>query len=162
MSRGLKTIVKTMLVGALSAAVTPASAAPQESPPAAVTTAYETVPLAHYAVTSTSCGFLPTSSGQRFPGCVHADGVARRRLRLDERVKAAFRGTVTLLLQEGVDSVYIGYGRRAGTEYLTPTVVVSQLPGSGTYEMVVTVKWHDEFTRSETTYLIPLWVPRRS
>lgn len=153
-------IVNAMFAAALIAAVTPASAAPQESPPAAVTTAYETVPLAHYAVTSTSCGFLPTSSGQRFPGCVHADGAVRRPIRLHERVKAAFGGSVTLLLPEGVDSVWVGYGRRGGTEYLTQSVV-SPLPGSGTYDMVVTVKWHDEFTRSETTYLIPLWVPRR-
>ena len=51
--------------------------------------------------------------------------------------------------------------QQAGSEYLTPTVVWP-LPGSGTYDLVVTVKWHVEFTRSETTYLVPLWVPRRS
>ena len=87
------------------------------------------------------------------------DGGVRRRLRLDERVKAAFGGTVTLLLPEPVDAVYVSYGRRPPTEYLTPTVL-SALPGSGTYDMVVTVKWHDEFNRSEATYLVPLWVPR--
>ncbi len=159
MSGRVKTIVIGVLAGALAAAAAPAAGSPDDSPPAAVTTAYQTVPLAHYAVTSTSCGLIPGSNGQRFPGCVHADGGARKRLRLDERVKAAFRGTVTLLLPEVVESVWVGYGRRGGTEHQTP-IVVSTLPGSGTYDMVVTVKWHDEFTRSETTYLVPLWVPR--
>ena len=148
------------LVIAVMSVAQPAPAGRHESPPAAVTTAFQTVPLSHYAVTSTTCFTFPPSSSRLGGGCVIADGGARRRLRLDERVKAAFGGTVTLLLPEPVDTVFVSYGRLPATEYRT-AAVVWPLPGSGTYDMIVTVKWHDEFTRSETMYLVPLWVSRR-
>ncbi len=149
------------VVLALAATLSAPKAAAGEGSPAAVTTAYQTVPLAHYGVTATSCGLLPSGNGGRFPGCVHADGGVRRPLRLYERVKAAFGGTVTLILGDSVDAVYVSYGRQPGTAYSTP-VVLSTLPGSGTYDMIVTVKSHDEFAWHEVTYLVPLWVPRRT
>jgi hypothetical protein len=160
MSQRSMTSVTTLLVIGVITIAAPAPAARHEGSPAAVTTAYETVPLAHYWVTGTTCFTYPPSSGRLGGGCVVGDGVVRRPISLHERLKAAFGGTVTLLLPEPVDAVYVSYGRRPATEYLTPAVV-STLPGSGTYHLVVTVKWHDEFTRSETTYLVPLWVPRR-
>lgn len=160
MAGASKTTLTLLLAIAVITLAAPAGAAPHQSSPAAVTTAYETVPLGHYAVTSTTCFMYPPSSGRLGAGCVVGDGLIRRPIPLHERVKAAFGGTVTLLLPEPVDTIRVSYGRRPATEYLTPTVV-SPLPGSGTYDMIVTVKWQDEFTRSETTYLVPLWVPRR-
>ena len=74
-------------------------------------------------------------------------------------MKAGFGRTVTLFLGETIDAVTVSYGRPPATEYTTPTVIW-KLPGSGTYNLVVTVKRHDEFTRSEATYLVPPWVPR--
>jgi len=58
-------------------------------------------------------------------------------------------------------AVYVTYSRGPATAYLAPTLV-SPLPGSGTYDMVVTVKWHDEFNRGEARYFIPLWGPAES
>ena len=160
MSRRSMTAVATVLVIGVVTFAAPVPAARHEGSPAAVTTAYQTVPLVRYWVTSTTCFTYPPWSGRFGGGCTIGDGGVRKRLRLEERVKAAFGGTVTLLLPEPVDAVYVSYGRQPPTEYLTPTVL-SALPGSGTYDMVVTVKWHDEFNRSEATYLVPLWVPRR-
>lgn len=104
--------------------------------------------------------FVPSGQALVSLGCVHADGVPRVRPRLDQRVKAAFRGTVTLTLPENTDAVFIAYGRQPAVEYTTRPEVIWPTPGSGTYHMMITIKWHDESSRSEATYLVPLWVPR--
>jgi hypothetical protein len=136
--------------------------APAPGPPA-LTTSFDTVALSSFWMTSTSCSTVFVPSGQAFvsQGCVHADGAARLRPRLDQRVKAAFRGTVTLTLPENTDSVLIAYGRQPAVEYTTRPAVIWPTPGSGIYHMTITIKWHDESTRSEATYSVPLWVPRR-
>jgi len=150
-------VIGTLLVGGQHAG----ASSPTIGPPF-LSTSYSTVFLSHYAVTSTSCGQILTASGQRFGGCVHADGAARRRPRLDQRIKAAFRGTATLTVPENTDSVFIGYGQQPSAEYGTRPTVIWPIPGSGTYHVRITMKWHDEFTTSETTYLVPLWVPRNT
>lgn len=125
-----------------------------------LSTSYDTVELSRFVVTSMTCGLILTESGQRFGGCQIADGTGPGRPRLDQRVKAAFRGTVTLTLPDNTDSVVIGYGRQPPAEFSARPTVIWPIPGSGTYYMTITLGWHDEFTRSHTTYFVPLWVPR--
>lgn len=137
------------------------STTPALSPPS-LSTFYDTIELSRFAVTSTTCGQFVTASGQRGGGCIHADGAARGRLTLDQRVKAPFRGAVTLTVPENTDSVFIGYGRQPSVESRTRPTVIWPIPGSGTYYMTITLAWHDEFTTSHATYLVPLWVPRGS
>lgn len=150
-------VIGTLVVGGQHAG----ASSPAIGPPF-LSTPYGTVFLSQYAVTSTTCGQILTASGRRFGGCVHADGAARRRPRLDQRIKAAFLGTATLTVSEDTDSVFIGYGGQPSIEYSTRPTVVWPLPGSGTYHMGITLKRHDEFTTSETSYLVPLWVPRKT
>jgi len=152
-------VIGTLIVGGQRAGAT--SINPRPPGPPSLSTSYGTVALSGL-VTATTCGQIYAASGQFFPGsfCIHAHGGARARLRLDQRVKAAFRGTVTLTLPENTDSVFIGYARQPSTEYSTRPTVIWSIPGSGTYYMNITLKWHDEFTTSEATYLVPLWVPR--
>ena len=70
MSRRSTLIVTILIVIPVITSASAAPAARHESPPAAVTTAYETVPLAHYGVTSTTCFTYPPSSGRLGGGCI--------------------------------------------------------------------------------------------
>jgi len=150
-------VIGTLILGGQRAGATTAPNPPPGPP--SLSTSYDTVGLSGL-VTATTCGQIYAAKGQFGSGCIHAHGPARARLRLDQRVKAPFRGTVTLTLPENTDSVFIGYARRPATEYSTRPTVIWSIPGSGTYNMHITLKWHDEFTTSEATYLVPLWVPR--
>lgn len=162
---GIKATAAAILVigtGAVGGQHASATSDPPPPGPPSLSTSYDTVALSRFAVTSTTCGLILTASGQRFGGCQIADGGALRRLLLDQRVKAAFRGTATLTVPENTDSVFIGYGRQPSVEYSTRPTVIWPIPGSGTYYMTITLGWHDEFTTSHTTYLVPLWVPRNT
>jgi len=121
-----------------------------------------TVSLARFARGSQACSRTTSpSSAQPVSGwCVVADPVPLARVRLNQRVKAPLRGTVTLWLSEGSDRVLISYGTQPAIEYADRPAIVWPLPRSGTYYMTISVRWHAALTAGETTYQLPLYVPR--
>lgn len=121
-----------------------------------------TVSLARFARGSQACSrTASSSSAQPVSGwCVVADPVPLARIRLNQRVKAPFRGAVTLWLPEGSDRVLIGYGNQPAIEYGDRPAIVWPLPGSGTYYVTISVTWHTALAAGETTYQLPLYVPR--
>lgn len=134
---------------------------PSQAPRPYLATSFGTFPLSPFVAFSTTCSMLATASGG-FVRCIHGDMAARLPPRLDQRIKADFRGIAVLTVPENTDSILIGYGRQPPIEYSTRPTVSWPLPGSGTYHVTITLKSHDEFTTSETTYYVPLWVPRGS
>ena len=52
-------------------------------------------------------------------------------------------------------------GKQPGTEFSSRPEIVWPLPGSGTYRMIITLKWHTELAAGTTTYAVALYVPRQ-
>jgi len=152
-------VLTTLMVGGQRASATSINPPP---PVRLYLATYGTVELSAFLAGSTRCWQNPPENGRGSGGCIHGDMAARERPRLDQRIKAAFRGTATLTLPENTDSISISYGRQPSIEYRTRPTVIWPIPGSGTYHMTITLKSHDEFTTSETKYLVPFWVPRGS
>lgn len=125
-----------------------------------LTISTRTIELGRFTITSQACGRIDTTNPGF--GCVVGDGVLNPRLPLAQRVKAPFRGTVMVTVPESTtDNVFISYGRRPGTSYPAQPAIVWPLPGSGTYYVFVSVKWHTNLATGETTYAVPLYVPRQ-
>jgi hypothetical protein len=93
--------------------------------------------------------------------CIVADPPPFGPIRLDQRIKAPFRGTVTVWVPDTTDSVVIGWGNQPGSEFSSRPAIVWPLPGSGTYRMIITLKWHTNLATGETAYAVPLHVPRQ-
>jgi hypothetical protein len=131
-------------------------------------TATDRIWLDRYSVSSMTCQQVDPPIPGPTPGpamgmiCGVADGTARVPPTLAGRVKAPFRGAITLNLPVHTDSVRIGYARRPWAEYSERPAVTWKLPGSGTYFVWIAVKWHTEVSSHEVTYAVPLWVPRKS
>jgi hypothetical protein len=148
----------------LSIAVVGGSVAGAEESPwpaqPSLTISTRTLDLGRFSVSSQACGRIsPVNPGF---GCVFADGAINPHVPLKRRVKAAFRGTVTVTVPESTtDNVFISYGRQPETSYPAQPAIVWPLPGSGTYYMFVTVKWHTTLATGDTTYAVPLYVPRQ-
>jgi hypothetical protein len=98
----------------------------------------------------------PFSSGW----CVNASPVPFGPIRLNQRIKAPFRGTVTVWIPDTTLSVVIGWGNQPGIEFSSRPAVVWPLPGSGTYRMGITLKWQTELAEGTTSYSVPLYVSR--
>jgi hypothetical protein len=95
--------------------------------------------------------------------CYVADFTLRVRPTLAERLRAPFRGTITLYVPTDTTSVRMGYGNRPGVVYHERSEITWKVPGSGTYYVSITLRTQtDEFTYGETTYAVPLWVPRNT
>ena len=127
-----------------------------------LTTPDGTIELAPFAYGGQACGRQsptrpPFSSGW----CVVADPGPFGPIRLKQRIKAPFRGTVTVWVPDTTDSVVIGWGNQPGTEFSSRPEIVWPLPGSGTYRMAITLKWQTELAAGTTTYSVPLYVPRQ-
>jgi hypothetical protein len=127
-----------------------------------LTTSTGPIDLARFAYGSQACG-RPSPTNPPFSSgwCVVADPPAFGPIRLDRRIKAPFRGTVTVWVPDTTDSVVIGWGDQPGIEFSSRPGVVWPVPGSGTYRMIIALKWHTNLATGETTYAVPLHVPRR-
>jgi hypothetical protein len=150
-------VLATLMVGGQRA---DATVTPSPPPVRLYLATYGTVELSAFWAGSTRCWQTPPENGRGSVGCIHGDMAGREPPRLDQRIKAAFRGTATLTVPENTDSISIGYGRQPSIEYSTRPTVIWPIPGSGTYYLTITLKSSDEFSTSETTYYVPLWVPR--
>ena len=164
MSRTKATSCVAVVVATFALVGQPAGASSPGAPPDSprLSTAYNTVGLSAYATSGTTCGQSDqvTADGQRLGYCQTWDGTARLPIRRDQRIRGVFRGTATLTLPANIDAVRISYGRQPPIAYTPGPTVVWPLPGSGTYHMQITLAWHDESSSTETTYYVPLWVPR--
>ena len=146
-----------LVIAIIGGSVARAQESPWPSHPT-LTISTRTIDLSRFAVSSQACGRISTTNPGF--GCVFADGGISPRIPLAQRVKAPFRGTVTVTVPENTtDNVFISYGRQPGASHAQPTIVWP-LPGSGTYYLFVTVKWRTNLATGDTNYAIPLYVPR--
>ena len=121
-----------------------------------------TVELARFAYGSQACGRESPNSPPFSSGwCVIADPPPFGLVRFNQRIKAPFRGTVTVWVPDTTDSVVISGGNQPATEFSSRPGIVWPLPGSGTYRMNITLTWHTERAAGTTTYSVPLYVPRQ-
>jgi hypothetical protein len=122
-----------------------------------------TISLERFTFGSQACSRpQPPTSPQPIGGwCVVADPPPFGYIRLNQRIKAPFRGTVTVWVPDTTDSVVIGWGKQPGIEFSLRPDIVWPLPGSGTYQMAMTLKWHTELAAGTTAYVVPLYVPRQ-
>ena len=66
---------------------------------------------------------------------------------------------MTVWVPDTTDSVVIAAANSPGLSSARGPIV-SPLPGSGTYRMIITLKWHTELAAC-TTYAVALYVPRQ-
>jgi hypothetical protein len=126
-----------------------------------LTTTAGTIELARFTYGSQACGRQsPTSPPFSSGWCVNASPVPFGPIRLNQRIKAPFRGTVTVWIPDTTLSVVIGWGNQPGIEFSSRPAVVWPLPGSGTYRMGITLKWQTELAEGTTSYSVPLYVSR--
>jgi hypothetical protein len=113
-------------LGVLLATPAAALTIPASVAPPYLSTPDTTLVLARFIINSTSC----TNPSPQGSGCVSGDGVPNPRLRLDQRVKAPFHGTVTLTVPDNTEAVFIGYGRQRSIEYTARPTIDGRSPAA--------------------------------